>query len=269
MVIAAVLVAVLCLSPRAMAVVEILYDFEDVGNTSNVYIDSITSDGAAQNGVNYYSGVVLTPGGGPDGSRAAEMPDPGYYPYSNVGTNAVINYPTELKWSADVNIDSTPSWDDGLNTLDTTLFWAGWQRGTGETHFYVNADGSLSFYRAGTGLFTTTATGLVTYDTWTNLGVTYHVGPIGVGGTLAFYVNGVAVQTITGIDPATGGAPTDGRGNAGSQTIFGQAYNLSVATQLHGLVDNIYIYAPEPSSLSLVMLGALVAVRRRRRRQSS
>jgi hypothetical protein len=246
--------------------VQVRYNFDNAGNTGSVATDSLTSDGT-QNGHANYSGWTLVPNSGP-ASQSTTTAEFGSTSYGNIMTDAVINYPTAMTWSAAVR-RTAPTFDNGASGY-TTLFWAGWQRGTGETELAITPNGSLSWYQGGKGTFTTTATNLSVLNVWQPLGITFD-SAVG-GGTLIFYVNGAAVQTITGVGAMLG------NGNAASETVFGQEYNVGGTSQFFGRADNIFIadralsasemfdvqYIPEPSTMGMLTVSGVMMLRRRR-----
>src|ERR1051325_1084919 len=92
--------------PSAQAV-EVLDDFENVGNTGSTAIDARTLDGS-QNASSLYSDWVLTPnsGPGPSGSiwdtTTAKFGAIAYY--HALITDSIINYTNAMTWSADVKL---------------------------------------------------------------------------------------------------------------------------------------------------------------------
>src|SRR5687767_4196265 len=87
--------------------IEVLYDFENPGNTGSTAIDSRTLDGS-QNASSLYSDWVLQPnsGPGPSGSiwdtTTAKFGAIAYY--HALQTDSIINYTNAMTWSAAVKL---------------------------------------------------------------------------------------------------------------------------------------------------------------------
>jgi len=258
----------------ATQAIELKYTFDNPGNTTTLATDSLTADGS-QNGNVLYAPWTLVPtsGPGPSGSiydTTTMAQGPGYM---GLITADIINYTNAMTWSAAVK--PTAPGSSGY----TTLFWAGWKRGVGETHFYATPTGALEWYQNGKGTFTTTATGLFKTNQWQSIGVTFD-GTAG-GGTLSFYVDQFLVESFTGIGGMVGFGNAGGTPGNNSETVFGLPFNVggALGSQYYGLADNIFIadralsasemdllqVIPEPSSVALAGLGALVLLRRLRR----
>src|SRR5581483_1183089 len=117
---------------------DILYNFDNPGDTSSTVIDSHTADGS-QNGGFTYAASAPVAGVGVNGTAGNYFAPQTSYAYKDIRTGANVAYSTAITWSAAIN--QTEASVDGY----MTLFWTGADtRGTGETSFYFNPNGSLT-----------------------------------------------------------------------------------------------------------------------------
>jgi hypothetical protein len=256
---------------------DILYTWDNPGDGSTGVVDNITSDGA-QNSYNLYYNSPLATGAGPDGSTARFFPNTTVTAGEGTITNDVIAYPNQMTWSALVK--PTQATDGGV----AALFWSGWRRGVGESGLQINADGNLTWFTSEapgpyTTATTTSVTPLVTLNVWHAVGITFD-GNVG-GGTVIFYVDGLAVQSFGGL----GSLVNNGNAQGNSETDLGIFFNVggAVSSRYIGYMDNAFIAGrtlsptemvniqalPEPTALSFVALTMLMGIRRRPRRPAA
>lgn len=165
-------------------------------------------------------------------------------------------------------------WPTGtLGVAEIALYWAGHNRGAGETKLALRPDGTVRFRAESAAEVISTST--FASNEWAHLAITWD----DVSDTVKLYKNGVLDVSYAGPTTLLGAnSPTP------SRLIWGQYYSVSGAgasTQFHGYMDDLYVadfaktqsqiqtlmnVIPEPSSTALA-LGALAFVIRLFRRR--
>ena len=233
-----------------VSAVDILYDFEDQTSRLNI-VDVLTADGSQNGQVNQPSGWGLGDGptygptdgvGGSGGLDFVDIQRP--FPASNmVETQGVIDFTTSMSFSVDIKPTILPA-----TGTTTTLLWTGSQRGTGETGFAIDEFGRITFYMLGLsgGSQVSTGSNLIQLDQYQSVGFTLGVEPgddLYVDGrTLKFYINGVVIDTFTGLGIGQWTLPNLAHAT-GSPVQVGWAQNIGVGsqTQYTGYMDNVFI----------------------------
>jgi hypothetical protein len=264
---AVALFATVLAAPPAACAVEILYNFDNVGDTATTVIDSRTGDGSQNGGFSYANSAPVA--GGLAGSLGNYFAPQTSYNYKDIRTGVQVAYSTAITWSAAIR--QTEASVDGY----VTLFWTGADaRGAGETILQLNPNGSIFSSQSGNWNVTTTATGLLTPGVYGTVGMTADSAT----GNLTIYKNGAIVQTFLGV---VGPMVNNSEGGGASATVFGMPTGVGGAytERLTGYVDNIFIAnralsptemtevqaLPEPTALSVATVAAgLVFMRRRR-----
>ena len=243
-----VLVVMGCLSCSVSAV-DILYDFETSSRTN--IVDVMPTDGSQNGQVNQPSGWGVGDGptigetdgiGGSGGLDFVDIQRP--FGLSNLlETQAIIDFTTSMSFSVDIKPTVLPA-----AGTTTTLLWTGRQRGTGETGFTINEFGQLSLYMAGLNpgvAHVSTGSNLIQLDQYQTVGFALGVDPgndVNVEGrTLRFYIDGVVIDTFTGVGIGQATLPNLARAT-GSPVQVGWAQNIgaSYQTQYTGYMDNVF-----------------------------
>ena len=239
-----------CLTHSASAV-DILYDFEDQTSRLNV-VDINTADGSQNGQINQPSGGGLGDGptfgptDGLSGSGGLDFVDI-QRPFSLANlleTQGIIDFADSMSFSVDIKPTILPA-----TGTTTTLLWTGRERGTGETGFTINEFGQVQFYMAGLNPgveHVSTGSNLIKLDEYQTVGFTLGVDPghdvNAEGRTLRFYINGVVIDTFTGVGIGQATLPNLAHAT-GSPVQVGWAQNIGVGyqTQYSGYMDNVFV----------------------------
>ena len=275
-----VLVVMGCLAYSAAAV-DILYDFEDQSDPTNIP-DVLTADGGQNGQANQPSGNGLGFGptfgptvgvGGSGGMDFANPTTPNFFISNMVETQGVVDYVTAMSYSVDIN----PAVAAAPGTY-VPLLWTGENRGAGETQLLLNEFGQLEFHMSGLNpgiTIKTTATNLIQLNQYQSVGFTLGLST----NEFTYYINGVPIETIPGIGLSQATLPNNGNAQGTSPTQFGWLQNIpgGVQTNYRGFLDNMFIsnrlvgeaemagiQIPEPATLILLGLGAVSFLRRRK-----